>query len=108
MTNSIELMTEKFSTLPADAQAAIRQFEYDRALKAIHAKYKLHIDQAASLEKALAGIIFGDDRPLSLVQKLQHDLRIDQELAKNITSDVNTTILKPIQDAMRRMQAEEV
>jgi hypothetical protein len=106
MTNSIELMTEKFNNLPEDAQVAIRAFDYDGALKAIHQKYKLHIDQAASLEKALTDIIFGDDRPLGLIQRLERELRIDMELARNIAGDINSTILKPIQDSMKKLQLE--
>lgn len=106
MTNSIELIKEKFELLPDDAQKAIQQFEYDKALKEIHDAYKLHIDQAYSLEKAVADVIFGDLETRQLVSFLQSELRITPEIALQLSTDINTKILIPIQEKMKSMQAE--
>ncbi|HEY1037099.1 MAG TPA: hypothetical protein VGE62_00790 [Candidatus Paceibacterota bacterium] len=106
MTNSLEQISDKFQDLPEDAQAAIRQFEYDKALRAIHMKYKLHIDQAASLEKAVANVVFGEIRPQTLISIIQNELRLDAELAKQVAFDVNERILMPIQEIMRNIQRE--
>lgn len=106
MTNSIELMKERFQLLPDDAQAAIRQFEFDKALKEIHNTYKLHIDQAYSLEKAVADVIFGDLETIDLVSFLKNELRLSPEVATQLSIDINTKILRPIQDKMKKIQAQ--
>ena len=105
MTNSIELIKERFDLLPEDAQKAIQQFEYDQALREIHASYKLHIDQAYSLEKAVADVIFGDLETHQLVSFLEKELRLTPEIAMKLSMDVNTKILMLIQDKMKEIQA---
>ena len=106
MTNSIELIKERFELLPEDAQKAIQQFEYDKALKEIHSSYKLHIDQAYSLEKAVADVIFGDLETRQLISFLQSELRVTPEIALQLSVDTNTKILIPIQEKMKVIQAE--
>lgn len=108
MTNSLEQMNDRFQLLPDDAQDAIRQFEYDKALRNIHAKYKLHIDQASSLEKAVASVVFGEARPQSLIMTIQNELRVEAEKAREIAFDVNQMILLPIQEIMKRIQGGEI
>ncbi len=108
MTNSLEQMSEKFQQLPDDAQIAISQFDYDKALRDVHMKYKLHIDQASSLEKAVASVVFGEIRPQTLIQIIQSELRLDAELSKSIAFDINQSILLPIQELMRNIQRENM
>jgi hypothetical protein len=105
MTNSIELIKERFELLPEDAQKAIQQFEYDKALKEIHSAYKLHIDQAYSLEKAVADVIFGDLETHQLISFLQTELRLSPEVALQLSIEINTKILIPIQEKMKDIQA---
>ena len=106
MQNSIENLPD-FMDLPSDVQKVIRDFKYDEALRAIHSRHKLHIDQAASLEKETARIIFGDARSHELLGNIQKELRIDPKLAQEITLDINNTILKPLQASMKSMQLDE-
>jgi hypothetical protein len=107
MTNSIELMKERFALLPDDAQTAIKQFEFDKALKEIHSSYKMHIDQAYSLEKAVADVIFGDLETAQLISFLKNELRLSPEIAMQLSMDINTKILRPIQDKMKEIQAQQ-
>jgi hypothetical protein len=95
MKNSLEA-NEKFSSLPEDAKDAIRQFEYDKTL---------HIDQAYSLERAVADVIFGDIEPHQLVSFLKNELRLSPELATQLSTDINTKILLPIQTKMRAIES---
>lgn len=106
MTNSIVAMKERFQLLSDDAQKAIEAFDYDSALKELHTQYKLHLDQASTLEQIVAGIIFGDTRPQSLVTEIESGLRITHELATQVAVDVNKKILIPIQENMKRIQLE--
>src|SRR4051812_6531072 len=103
MQNSIELL-EQFEGLPDDAKKVIRQFKYDAALKAIHEKYRLHIDQAAALEKEVAKVIFGNSKSHELIPSIERELRIPPEKAKEIAFDINQTMLKPLQEAMKNLQ----
>ncbi|MCF7865577.1 MAG: hypothetical protein K9M11_03675 [Candidatus Pacebacteria bacterium] len=105
MKNSLEA-NEKFKLLPEDAKSAVRDFEYDKTLKVIHDTYKLHIDQAYTLEKAVADVIFGDIEPHDLVSFLKNELRLTPETALQLSTDINTKILLPIQAKMRAIQAE--
>jgi len=100
-------MTERFERLPEDAQRAIQEFEYDKALKHIHQVYKLHIDQASSLEKIVADIVFGDRRSQEMVHLIEQELRISNETAVQVALDVNKSILVPIQKIMQKIQLEE-
>lgn len=104
MTNSIETQTERFTLLPDDARTAIQTFDYDTALKDIHSTHKLHIDQAASLEKAVADVIFGDMHTNQLVSYIEKELRLDPGKAIELALDVNAKILLPIQENMRKIQ----
>ncbi len=103
MKNSLEA-NEKFSSLPEDAKEAIRQFEYDKTLREIHDSYKLHIDQAYSLEKAVADVIFGDIESHQLVSFLQKELRLSADEATMLSGDINAKILLPLQNKMRSME----
>jgi len=106
MQNTLMAMTDRFSSLPDDAQKAIRLFKYDDALRALHLKHKLHIDQAAALESDVADVIFGDRKPSELIPALSKDLHIEAAAAKIIAFDINDTVLRPIQDLMK-LQVEE-
>lgn len=105
MHNSLLQNTERFNLLPADAKQAIQNFDYDTALKSVHDKYKLHIDQAAALEKAVADVIFGDMHSNELLAYIQRELRVDQNKAGEIAVDINKSILLPIQLKMREIEA---
>ncbi len=107
MPNSIENMTDRFNQLPKDAQKAIQMFDYDKALKKIHLSYKLHIDQASSLEKIIANIVFGEERSQEMVHLIEKELRLSNEDAAKIALDVNRNILMPIQNNMRLIQLED-
>ncbi len=107
MENTLIRMKERFERLPEDAQKAISQFDYDGILRNLHLKHKLHIDQASALEKNVADIIFGDKKSSQLILHLEQDLHVGEESAKIIAFDVNDTILKPIQELMKKIQTEE-
>lgn len=106
MPNSLELMKDRFDLLPEDTKKAISMFDYNSALKEIHSKHHLHIDQAASLEKAVADLVFGQIRSSQLIPIITSELRVDQAKATEIGYDVNTSILKPIQALMQKVQEE--
>jgi hypothetical protein len=105
MHNSLLQNTERFNLLPEDAKQAIQSFDYDTALKSIHDKYKLHIDQAAALEKAVADVVFGDMHSNELLVYIQRELRVDQSKATEIAVDINKNVLLPIQLKMREIEA---
>ena len=107
MENSLVKTKDRFDLLPEDAQEAISQFDYDTALRDMQLKHKLHIDQAYSLEKDIADVVFGDKKASELIHHLALDLHLTEELAKTIAFDVNSTILRPIQDLMKKVQTEE-
>lgn len=107
MTNSIENMADRFNQLPSDARKAIQRFDYDGALKRIHMQYKLHIDQASSLEKIVADIVFGDSQSQDMVHLIQAELRVDELIAAKIALDLNKNILVPIQRIMQEIQLED-
>jgi len=105
MPNSIELL-DGFKDLPDAVQKVVKDFKYDEALKAIHEKHKLHIDQAAALEKEVAKVIFGDERSQDLMKNIKKELRLTAERAQEITLETNSTILKPLQMSMKALQIE--
>ncbi len=100
-------MTDRFNQLPKDAQKAIQQFDYDKALKKIHISYKLHIDQASSLEKIIADIVFGEEKSQDMVHIIEKELRLPNDEAVKIALDINRNILMPIQNNMRLIQLED-
>lgn len=108
MTNSIVRMTDKFEQLPDDAKKAIENFPYDKELKDIHNHYHLHIDQASALERIVAGVIFGEHPPMSMVSMIGRELRVPLETAQNIATDINTKLLRPIQKSMQLIQETDL
>ncbi len=107
MENSLTKDTKRFEILPEDTQKAIVQFDYDLILRNLQVKHKLHIDQAAALEKNIADIIFGERRSSDLILHLSQDMHVGMEYSKTIAFDVNTSILRPLQDLMKKIQTEE-
>lgn len=106
MTNSIELL-EDFKNLPEEVQMVISSFKYDEALKDLHEKYKLHIDQASALEKELAKVIFGEIKPQQLIPHVEQELHVSAEKAREIVFDVNTMVLMPLQNLMKAVHTKE-
>ncbi len=106
MPSSIE-QSERFEMLPAEAKEAIRSFDYDNALRSVHMKHKLHIDQAAALEREVTEVVFGDSKPYDLIPNIERELRVDAAMAKDIAFDVNDALLKPIQELMKKVKPQE-
>lgn len=107
MSNSIELLPE-FQNLPDDVKTVVSGFKYDDALKAVHVKYKLHIDQASTLEQEIAKIIFGETKSQALISRLQSELRIPAEQAREMAFEINTNLLMPIQNALKDLHNKNV
>lgn len=102
--NTLEQSAERFARLPSDFQEALRHFNYDERLRAIHQKFSLHIDQSFALEKTLGDIIFGDAHSDALQKTLEHALHTTKEQAEDIAIEINGSVLLPIREAIKAQQ----
>jgi hypothetical protein len=105
--NTLEQATARFAKLPTDFQEAIRHFDYDKRLSAIHQKFKLHIDQSFALEKAVGDVIFGDIHSTEMHTAILHGLHVTKEQADEISMEINNQILLPIREAIKLVQQDE-
>ncbi len=104
---SLEQDTERFARLPVDFQDALRDFDYDKRLRAIHEKFKLHIDQSFALEKTVGDVIFGDIHSADMQKILQQGLHTTSEQARDISLEINDRVLLPIREAIKARQQED-
>jgi hypothetical protein len=94
--NQTDYFTEKIATLPEDLQDAIRASNHDVILKEIQREYKLHIDQAQTLETLATQLIFGDIDAPDFVNNMFNEAHVSSAVAGDILLNIDTRILKKI------------
>lgn len=105
-------LKERFEKLPKDVQEAILSVDYEKTLKEITQRYRLHIDQGAKLETETTLVMLGLTSPKHFSKHLIFEARIDPKVAGFIADEVNDKIFRPIivslhETLMRQLGREE-
>lgn len=107
MTNSTNYFQEKLETLPDHVRWAIRDVDYMKELAEVKKKYKLHIDQAATLESLTQHLILGDIDAATFMNSLFKEAYISSQIAADILVDIDTLILRRIREKIESFEQEE-
>lgn len=102
--NQTDYFTEKIDTLPEDIQEAIRASNHEAILKEIQKEYKLHIDQAQTLEILATQLIFGDIDAPQFVNGMFNEAHVSSAVAGDILLKIDLLILKEIREYVERIE----
>jgi hypothetical protein len=94
--NQTDYFTEKIATLPEDVQEAILASGHEAVLKDVQREYKLHIDQAQTLETLATQLIFGDIDAPEFVNNMFNEAHVSSAVAGDILLKIDTLILRKI------------
>lgn len=91
----------KMDALPPDVRNFIYSADMGNIIRSIGAKHQLHVDQIGALESEAAAVMIGLSDAKNFTNEVADTLRVSQEQAVAIVSDVNSQLFVKIQDAMR-------
>lgn len=94
--NDKNYLTDNIQNLNPDLREAIEKVNYLGALHKIQQDRRLHIDQAAALEKLTFMLMLGEINEIQYLSKLQNELGVTTAEAEEIGGEVQGTILEPI------------
>jgi len=102
MANDIETLVEKrFAELPEAVQDAIQNADVEQKLRALSAKYKLHLDQWVLLENEIMLTLLGLEDPQNMANNVAKQVGIKQDLAQKIVNDIAIEVFRPIRKEMQ-------
>ena len=106
---SIEGYTDpRFAGLPPLLLKAISESGYQKKLYELGTKHKLAIDTMAGLEDLTIQFMKGEIEPAQYEKELVASLGIKPDASKEIANDINTTILLPIRELMKKEEQKAV
>jgi hypothetical protein len=105
--NDTTYFEEKLETLPDHIRWAIQAVDYKSALEEIKKKYRLHIDQAATLEKLCQLFMLGDIDATGFVNNMFTEGHLSSQVAGEMLVDIDTLILKKIRGKIETFEHEE-
>ncbi len=89
----------------ADVPPQIRDFfasgKVDTIATNLAQKYRLHVDQAAIVEREIILLLLGLETPQEFTQALTEEARLSQQVISGIMQDVNTQIFVPLREQIR-------
>lgn len=102
MKKGFDYLFENTDQLPAEIAQAVLEFKYSKGFSTLMSKYKLHYDQAETLEDMTFRVMFSDMTPNEFTSKLVSELRLAPAVAKELTEDTNTNIIDPVKALIRQ------
>ena len=97
---------ERLAQLPEDIQNAILSSDFDQKMQAIGRAHNLHIDQAQQLGSETLLVMLGVSPITGFPDEVVRQVHVTREEADKIIADINTQILAPIRESMRRTYEE--
>ena len=92
--------------IPRDILEAIETSKVYDALEKLGEKHNLLLDQVGQLEVDTRLMLLGEIKSANFVDTIAKDLEISKGKAEAITADINTEIVTPLRDSLRKMQEE--
>lgn len=99
-----------FARLPEDVKEAMTAVNTVTIMMGLKTKYNLHIDQLGELSADVGMLMLGAIRPQEFIGKVEAGLRIPHETAKQIATEVNEKIFRPVRESLmqiHKMKEEE-
>ena len=94
---------DQFVTLPKDVQDAILSPTLRNALDTLQTRNSLTIEQAGAVENETLFIMLGLEHPRDYLKNLSRETSLPPEKARQIATDVNEQIFKPIRESLKKI-----
>ena len=94
--NVKNMLRERFAELPEAVQRAVTDASVEKKLRALAAKYKLHLDQWVLLENEIMLTLLGLEAPENMVKNVAKEVHVDEALAQQIVNDIALQVFQPI------------
>lgn len=101
MKKGYDYLFESADQLPSEVGDVVLSFKYVQGFRTLVNKYKLHLDQAETLEDMTFHVMFGDMSASEFTAKLVSELNLAPVTAKELTDDTNTNIIEPVKKAIQ-------
>jgi len=104
MENFKESIDKKLESLPEDIREAISSTDVPRKIQSIMQKYSIHLDAALDIETEVSLVMLGLQNPADFIRNLRENAGLSPEDARNVATDINDTIFKPIRNSLVGIQ----
>lgn len=97
-------LQEAYKKLPGDIKKLYSSEEVTNKLYNTGQKYNLHVDQIGGLVDEVGWVMVGLNPTQKFTSNIIERLKIDSDLAKNITNDINQEIFVHIREALQKKE----
>ncbi len=101
MKKGFDYLFENTDQLPPEIAEVVLEFKFTQGFRNLINKYKLHLDQAETLEDMTFRVMFAEMTPSEFTAKLVSELFLAPVTAKELTDDTNIEIIEPVKKAIR-------
>ena len=98
---------DKLKTLPENLRYAVIMSDWEKSLREIQSKFKLHIDQTQVLEDSTIQLMFGDIDAPDFISNMFNNAHINSETAADILLEVDLKILKKIREDLEEIERDQ-
>jgi len=107
MQYSLEQLNKKFDLLPEDIQSAISSSDVDQKIQNIGRQHNLHIDKMGELSDETGLVMLGFTHPSNFIKNIKGRVGVDENMAREITKEINEQIFKPIKNSLMKVHETE-
>ncbi len=100
MTKGFDYLFESADQLPPEIAEVVLAFKYTAGFRALVNKYKLHLDQAETIEDMVFHVMFNEMSSSEFTAKLVSEIGLAPVTAKEFTEDANTNIIEAVKKAI--------
>lgn len=93
MKTASSYLFEKLKELPPELAEVVLNFDFTNSFDSLVNKYKLHYDQSEVIQNLTYKLMFEEITPSDFTQKLVNECSLIPVTAKELTDDVNLTII---------------
>lgn len=93
---------ERYEALPEVLQDALYSIDTKAAVREVATAQRLHIDQAAKLDYAVALVMLGFTPTEDFAKEIEQELAIPKETALSVTALINEKVFLPIRDYLKK------
>lgn len=98
-------MDDMFEKLPNDIQEALQSDQTIKCLVQIREKYNLQDEQSGELSAEIGMLMLGASFPQHFIENLKNTMKIPEETAKAIASEVNEKIFRPVKESLKQLHS---
>lgn len=96
-------LEKQYKALPPDVRSAISSAHVGEKLMQIGRKYNLHVDTLDKLFGETGFVMLGLTHPKDYIKKISKQLGVDERTAREIATEVNEAIYRPIKESLKKM-----